>query len=109
MSLRPPLGARLAALGPDTAVGKFLASRGPGLHHVAYQTEDIAATLEQVLDHYAEFFKFVNVSVPAVDPKGVPVPRPPPISTDGVHVDRPFTREERPALLAALRALTGTE
>jgi methylmalonyl-CoA/ethylmalonyl-CoA epimerase len=38
----------LKPLGPDTAVGKFLASRGPGLHHVAYQTSDIDATLEQV-------------------------------------------------------------
>jgi methylmalonyl-CoA/ethylmalonyl-CoA epimerase len=36
----------LAPLGPDTPVGKFLASRGPGLHHVAYQVDDIDATLE---------------------------------------------------------------
>jgi methylmalonyl-CoA/ethylmalonyl-CoA epimerase len=38
----------LSPLGPDTAVGKFLARRGPGLHHVAYQTADIDAALEQV-------------------------------------------------------------
>jgi methylmalonyl-CoA/ethylmalonyl-CoA epimerase len=38
----------LKPLGPDTAVGKFLASRGPGLHHVAYQTSDIDAALDQV-------------------------------------------------------------
>jgi methylmalonyl-CoA/ethylmalonyl-CoA epimerase len=40
----------LAPLGPDTPVGKFLAKRGPGLHHVAYQVADVAAalaTLEQ--------------------------------------------------------------
>jgi methylmalonyl-CoA/ethylmalonyl-CoA epimerase len=36
----------LAPLGPDTPVGKFLANRGPGLHHVAYQVPDIDATLE---------------------------------------------------------------
>jgi methylmalonyl-CoA/ethylmalonyl-CoA epimerase len=36
----------LKPLGPDTAVGKFLASRGPGLHHVAYQTSDIDAALD---------------------------------------------------------------
>ena len=35
----------LAPLGPDTTVGKFLARRGPGLHHVAYQVADIDATL----------------------------------------------------------------
>jgi methylmalonyl-CoA/ethylmalonyl-CoA epimerase len=38
----------LRPLGPDTAVGKFLERRGPGLHHVAYMTTDIDATLEQV-------------------------------------------------------------
>jgi methylmalonyl-CoA/ethylmalonyl-CoA epimerase len=37
----------LKPLGPDTAVGKFLARSGPGLHHVAYQTADIDAALEQ--------------------------------------------------------------
>jgi methylmalonyl-CoA/ethylmalonyl-CoA epimerase len=38
----------LAPLGPDTPVGKFLAKRGPGIHHVAYQTADIEATLQQL-------------------------------------------------------------
>lgn len=32
-------------LGPDTGVAKFIAKRGPGLHHVAYQVEDIAQVL----------------------------------------------------------------
>jgi methylmalonyl-CoA/ethylmalonyl-CoA epimerase len=36
----------LAPLGPETAVGKFLAKRGPGLHHVAYRVADIDATLD---------------------------------------------------------------
>ena len=35
-----------APLGPDTPVGRFLAQRGPGLHHVAYQVADVSATLE---------------------------------------------------------------
>lgn len=35
----------LAPLGPDTPVGKFLAKNGPGLHHVAYQVDDIDSTL----------------------------------------------------------------
>jgi methylmalonyl-CoA/ethylmalonyl-CoA epimerase len=35
----------LAPLGADTPIGKFLAKRGPGLHHVAYQVTDIEATL----------------------------------------------------------------
>jgi methylmalonyl-CoA epimerase len=35
----------LRPLAGDTPVGKFLAKRGPGLHHVAYQTPDIEAEL----------------------------------------------------------------
>lgn len=35
----------LAPLGADTPVGKFLAKRGPGIHHVAYQVTDIDAVL----------------------------------------------------------------
>ncbi len=38
----------MAPLGPDTPVGKFLAKRGAGLHHVAYAVEDIDATLERL-------------------------------------------------------------
>ena len=35
-------------LGPDTAVGRFLERGGPGLHHVAYGTDDIEAALDAV-------------------------------------------------------------
>jgi methylmalonyl-CoA epimerase len=40
----------LAPLGPDTPVGKFLAKKGPGIHHVAYQVEDIDAALSSLKD-----------------------------------------------------------
>jgi methylmalonyl-CoA/ethylmalonyl-CoA epimerase len=40
----------LRPLGPETAVGRFLARRGPGLHHVAYRTEDIESALAAVRD-----------------------------------------------------------
>jgi methylmalonyl-CoA/ethylmalonyl-CoA epimerase len=36
----------LAPLAADTPVGRFLAKNGPGLHHVAYQVQDIDATLD---------------------------------------------------------------
>jgi methylmalonyl-CoA epimerase len=35
----------LQPLGPETPVGKFLSSRGPGLHHVAYRVDDVEGTL----------------------------------------------------------------
>jgi methylmalonyl-CoA/ethylmalonyl-CoA epimerase len=38
----------LRPLGPDTPVGRFLAGRGPGLHHVAYQVRDVQAALARL-------------------------------------------------------------
>ena len=34
--------------GPDTAVGRFLTRRGPGLHHIAYRVPDIEAALARL-------------------------------------------------------------
>ena len=38
----------LGALGPDTPVGRSLAARGPGVHHIAYRVDDIVAALEHL-------------------------------------------------------------
>jgi methylmalonyl-CoA epimerase len=38
----------LASLGDDTPVGRFLARRGPGLHHVAYATDDLDLELARL-------------------------------------------------------------
>ena len=38
----------LQPLGPDTPVGKYLERRGAGIHHVAYQVQDIDAELERL-------------------------------------------------------------
>jgi methylmalonyl-CoA/ethylmalonyl-CoA epimerase len=38
----------LGALGPDTPVGRSLAKRGPGLHHLAYRVPDVAAALDDL-------------------------------------------------------------
>ena len=38
----------LGALGVETPVGRFLVSRGPGLHHVAYRVEDIGSSLSHL-------------------------------------------------------------
>jgi methylmalonyl-CoA/ethylmalonyl-CoA epimerase len=40
----------LSPLGDDTPVGKFLAKKGPGLHHVAYQVADIESVLSRLRD-----------------------------------------------------------
>ena len=70
-----------------------------GLRNTApYFHNNSAATLEEVVDHYVEFFK----RIPLVAPPGVV---PPVASTDGVHFDRAPLPEERAALLAYLRKL----
>jgi len=36
----------VAPLGPDTPVGRFLAKRGEGVHHIGYRVDDVAAALD---------------------------------------------------------------
>ena len=43
----------LAALAEDTPVGRFLARRGPGMHHVAFGVDDVAGTLEELAERGA--------------------------------------------------------
>ena len=74
----------------------------PGLHGIAqtapYFHNNSAATLEDVVDHYIEMFKFVQANA-------APGVVPPISTTDGVHFDRPPTPEERAALVAYLKKL----
>ena len=44
----------LASLGADTPVGKFLASRGPGMHHVAYEVDDVGRAIDELAAEGAE-------------------------------------------------------
>jgi methylmalonyl-CoA epimerase len=44
----------LAALGDDTPVAKFLANRGPGMHHVAYEVDDVRSALADLAEQGAE-------------------------------------------------------
>ncbi|HVH53854.1 MAG TPA: methylmalonyl-CoA epimerase [Actinomycetota bacterium] len=38
----------VGALGPNTPVGRFLAKRGPGLHHLGLRVDDVGATLRSL-------------------------------------------------------------
>lgn len=38
----------LEPLGPETSVGKFLAKRGPGMHHIAIEVKDIRGSLAEL-------------------------------------------------------------
>jgi methylmalonyl-CoA epimerase len=44
----------LEPLGGDTPVGRFLAKRGPGMHHVAYEVADVGAAVTRLVDAGAE-------------------------------------------------------
>jgi methylmalonyl-CoA/ethylmalonyl-CoA epimerase len=44
----------LSSLGEETPVGKFLAKRGPGMHHVAYEVDDLPGALRELSDRGAE-------------------------------------------------------
>ena len=38
----------VSPLAADTAVGRFLAKRGPGMHHIAFEVEDLAAAIAEL-------------------------------------------------------------
>ena len=44
----------LAPLGADTPVGRFLAKRGPGMHHVAFEVTDVGAAIDRLAADGAE-------------------------------------------------------
>ena len=73
----------LGALGPDTPVGRFLASRGPGLHHVAYRVADIEAALEALR---ADGMRLID-AVPRPGSRGTLIAFVHPASMGGVLVE----------------------
>jgi methylmalonyl-CoA/ethylmalonyl-CoA epimerase len=44
----------LEPLSEDTPVGRFLAKRGPGMHHVAYEVDDVQAAVDRLAEAGAE-------------------------------------------------------
>jgi methylmalonyl-CoA epimerase len=67
----------LRPLGPETPVGRHLAARGPGMHHVAYRVDDLSAALDRLR---AEGLQLVDerpragsrgMSIAFVHPKGL--------------------------------------
>ena len=86
--------------GAPIRAGRFCRTQSVRSTPSPYFHNNSADTLEEVVDHYIELFKFIQVSAPPA-----PVPAPPVASTDGVHFDRQPTPAERAALLAYRRKL----
>ena len=85
---------------PQDDWNKFDATGLRGIRNTApYFHNNSADTLEEVVDHYIEFFKRVKANTAP----GAPLP--PIATTDGVNFDRQPLPEERAALLAYLRKL----
>jgi len=67
----------LAALGYDTPVGRFLARRGPGMHHVAYEVDDLGAALTDLTRQGVELIDpeprqgMFGLEVAFIDPESV--------------------------------------
>jgi methylmalonyl-CoA epimerase len=73
-------GDRIELVSPtdeDTPVGRFLASRGPGMHHVAYEVDDVGAALAELAEAGAELIDeepregLFGLEVPFVHPDAV--------------------------------------
>lgn len=89
-----PVGATMieliAPLGPDSEISRFLAKRGPGVHHLCFSVADIRARLRA----YAERGLRLVDSEPSIGAEGLPVAFLHPRSTGGVLVE---LLEESPA------------
>ena len=73
----------LEALTPDSPVGKFLAKRGPGLHHIAIEVDDINSSLAELRNKGARLID----ETPRLGAGGCLVAFVHPSSTDGVLLE----------------------
>ena len=73
----------LGALGPETPVGRFLAKRGSGVHHVAYRVDDVAASLSMLKDRGARLVD----EAPRPGSRGTTIAFVHPESAEGVLVE----------------------
>jgi len=73
----------LEPLGPDTSVGKFLTKRGPGMHHIAIEVEDIRSSLAELKSRGARLID----ETPRVGAGGCLVAFIHPSSTNGVLLE----------------------
>lgn len=73
----------LEPIRPESAVGRFLAKRGEGIHHLAFQVPDVRAALENVRAHGGRLID----EVPRVGARGRTVGFAHPSSFHGVLVE----------------------
>ena len=73
----------LESMGGDTPIGKFLENRGPGIHHVCFEVEDVTKAIKEL--------KELNIQIisdePIIGAEGYKVVFIHPKSTGGVLVE----------------------
>ena len=75
----------LTPVQPDSGVAKFLERNGPGMHHVAYRTDDIDAALERLRESRPEADRRGAAHRHPRQPRGVRAPQ---VHRRGAHRDR---------------------
>lgn len=73
----------LEARSPESPIGKFVSKRGPGLHHVCFAVDDLAATLDRCRAHGVRLID----NEPRIGAEGKPIAFIHPSSTSGVLVE----------------------
>ncbi|MEO7084936.1 MAG: methylmalonyl-CoA epimerase [Gemmatimonadaceae bacterium] len=68
---------------PESPIGKFVAKRGPGIHHVCFEVDDLVATLERCRAHGIRLID----EKPRLGAEGKPIAFLHPSSTSGVLVE----------------------
>src|SRR5436190_1186387 len=81
----------LEPLSAESAVGRFLAKRGPGIHHIAIEVRDIQASLAELKSKGARLID----ETPRVGARGCLVAFVHPSATNGVLLELVQHKEER--------------
>ena len=68
---------------PNSPIGKFIAKRGPGIHHICFAVDDLAATLDRCRAHGIRLIDHE----PRIGAEGKPIAFIHPSSTSGVLVE----------------------
>jgi methylmalonyl-CoA/ethylmalonyl-CoA epimerase len=79
----PSLVELLEPQSPDSPIGKFVAKRGPGIHHVCFAVDDLDATLERCRAHGIRLID----ETPRLGAEGKRIAFLHPTSTSGVLVE----------------------
>jgi methylmalonyl-CoA/ethylmalonyl-CoA epimerase len=83
LAVGPSLIELLEAESPDSPIGKFVAKRGPGIHHVCFAVDDLDATLSRCRAHGIRLID----EAPRIGAEGKRIAFLHPASTSGVLVE----------------------